>query len=60
VLEIGFGTGLNLPYYPGAVTDLVALDSEQMLSKRVEERIFASRMPVEQVRLDAGSGLPFE
>jgi ubiquinone/menaquinone biosynthesis C-methylase UbiE len=60
VLEIGFGTGLNLPYYPGAVTDLVALDSEQMLSKRVEERILASRMPVEQVRLDAGSGLPFE
>jgi ubiquinone/menaquinone biosynthesis C-methylase UbiE len=60
VLEVGFGTGLNLPYYPDAVTGLVALDSEQMLSKRVEERILASRVPVEQVRLDAGGGLPFE
>jgi ubiquinone/menaquinone biosynthesis C-methylase UbiE len=60
VLEVGFGTGLNLPYYPDAVTGLIALDSEQMLSKRVEERILASRVPVEQVRLDAGGGLPFE
>ena len=60
VLEVGFGTGLNLPYYPDAVTNIVALDSERMLSKRVEERIRRSKTPVEQVRLDAGGGLPFE
>ena len=27
VLEVGFGTGLNLPHYPRSVTRLVALDS---------------------------------
>lgn len=59
VLEVGFGTGLNLPFYPEAVTRLVALDPERMLAERVEARVAASRVPVEQVRLDAGGGLPF-
>lgn len=60
VLEIGFGTGLNLPHYPETVTRLVALDSHRMLEKRVEERIARARMPVEQVQLDASGRLPFD
>lgn len=60
VLEIGFGTGLNLPFYPATVTRLVALDSEDLLPERVPERIKASRLPVERVRLDASGKLPFE
>jgi ubiquinone/menaquinone biosynthesis C-methylase UbiE len=59
VLEVGFGTGLNLPFYPHTVTRLVALDAESMLQERVRERIAAARFPVEQVRLDAGGRLPF-
>ncbi len=31
VLEIGFGTGRNLPHYPGAVTSLTAVDPADLL-----------------------------
>lgn len=59
VLEIGFGTGLNLRYYPAAVTKLTALDSENFRPDVVQKRIAKARMPVEQVQLDAGGKLPF-
>jgi SAM-dependent methyltransferase len=60
VLEIGFGTGLNLPQYPHRVTRLTAIDNERMLPKRVSERIARARFPVEIFQLDAGGRLPFE
>lgn len=60
VLEIGFGTALNLPFYPPEVTRIVALDSERMLPERVCERIAAAGIPVEVVHLDAGRRLPFD
>src|ERR1044072_7427538 len=60
VLEIGFGTGLNLPYYPQQVTNLTVIDSERMLRSRVPKGIAAAPMPVEQMQLDAGGRLPFE
>lgn len=60
VLEIGFGTALNLPNYPHQVTRLTAIDSERMLPKRVSERIARARFPVETFQLDAGGRLPFE
>lgn len=58
VLELGFGTGLNLPHYPGAVRTLTALEPADMLPRRVARRIGAARMPVERVRRAAES-LPF-
>jgi len=58
-LEIGFGTGLNLPYYPEAVTELTVIDSENMLEDRVERRIAACPIPVTKMRLDAQGRLPF-
>jgi ubiquinone/menaquinone biosynthesis C-methylase UbiE len=60
VLEIGFGTGLNLPYYPNQVMRLTAIDCVRMLPTRVSRRIADARMPVEQLQLDAGERLPFE
>ncbi|HXG91743.1 MAG TPA: class I SAM-dependent methyltransferase [Blastocatellia bacterium] len=60
VLEIGFGTGLNLPHYPDAVTTLVTVEPERMLEKRVAKRIAEARFPVEQFHLDASGRLPFE
>lgn len=59
-LEIGFGTGLNLPHYPLAVTRLMAVEPERMLEGRVARRIAQARMPVELKRLDATGRLPFD
>ena len=60
VLEIGFGTGLNLPCYPQQVAELTVIDSERMLAGRVRKRINAASMPVQQIKLDASGRLPFD
>lgn len=60
VLEIGFGTGLNLPFFPQQVSRLTAIDSEQMLPKKVAKRVAEARMPVECLQLDAGGKLPLD
>ena len=59
VLEIGFGTGLNLPHYPQAVSHLTIIDPERMLAGRVARRIAGAAMPVEKMYLDASGRLPF-
>lgn len=58
VLEIGFGTGLNLGCYPAAVESLTLVDPEKLLAKRVAKRIAAAPFPVEMAYLDAAQ-LPF-
>lgn len=58
VLEVGFGTGLNLPHYPRSVARLVALDPEEMLPPKVSERVAAVSFPVERVQ-QVGEHLPF-
>jgi ubiquinone/menaquinone biosynthesis C-methylase UbiE len=60
VLEIGFGTGLNLPYYPPAVEKLVLMDSSRSLSARVRRRLRHSPVPVEVLQRDAAERMPFE
>lgn len=60
VLEIGFGTGLNLSCYPPQVTSVTAIDTETMLPGKVADRIARSNVLVEQLKLDAGGRLPFE
>ena len=59
-LEIGFGTGLNLPHYPLQVTKLTVVEPGRMLPSRVARRIAKARMPVEQFQLDASRRLPFD
>lgn len=59
-LEIGFGTGLNLPYYPHQVSKLTVIDRERMLRARVAKRIATAKMPVEQMQMDASNRLPFD
>jgi ubiquinone/menaquinone biosynthesis C-methylase UbiE len=59
VLEIGFGTGLNLPHYPGSVTKLTVLDPAVLLPAKVTRRIASAFMPVD-VRHLAAEALPFE
>jgi ubiquinone/menaquinone biosynthesis C-methylase UbiE len=52
-LEIGFGTGLNLPHYPQTVTKVVGVDPSEMSANLARKRITASPFPVETVGLSA-------
>ncbi len=47
VLEIGFGTGLNLPYYSAAVTSLTAVEPNEGMGAIAQKRINESPIPVE-------------
>ncbi len=58
VLEVGFGTGLNLECYPN-VSRVVGLDSVSVLERRVRARVAKAPFPVEQVTHDASQKLPF-
>jgi SAM-dependent methyltransferase len=59
VLEIGFGSGPNVPLYPGSVTKVLAVDPAVVGRRLAERRIAASPIPVEFIGLD-GSALPLE
>ena len=60
VLEVGFGTGLNLRHYPAALARLVAVDPMVALDARVNARIAQAPFPVERHALRAEGGLPFD
>ncbi|MFN0124566.1 MAG: class I SAM-dependent methyltransferase [Blastocatellia bacterium] len=60
VLEIGFGTGLNLPFYAAGLTRLTTVEPENMLSEMVAQRIARSGLGVRQLRLDASGRLPLD
>ena len=59
ILEIGFGTGLNLPHYPPAVKSLHALDPMTALEEKVQGRIDQAPFPVTRHALPADGVLPF-
>lgn len=59
VLELGIGTGLNLPHYPKTVTWLHAVDPVSLLPKTVTERAAAQSFPIRIQRLTAES-LPYD
>lgn len=48
ILEIGFGTGLNLANYPEQVRRLTAVDPNPGMHRRAEKRIAASQIEVEK------------
>jgi ubiquinone/menaquinone biosynthesis C-methylase UbiE len=53
VLEVGFGTGLNLPHYPLAVTKVVGVDPSEASARLARKRIAASPFPVDLIGLSA-------
>ena len=57
VLEIGFGTGHNLPYLPSEVTRLLAVEPSGLGVKLARDRIEASPVDVQVIGLD-GQRLP--
>src|SRR4051812_31693685 len=51
VLELGFGTGLNLPHYPPGVRSVTAVDPNPGVARLARQRIAASGIPVDYVPL---------
>lgn len=46
VLEVGAGTGTNFAFYPGTVTQVIALEPETRLASRAREAAVAAPVPV--------------
>ena len=57
VVEIGFGSGPNVPEYPAAVERVLAVDPAVVGRKLAAKRLAASPVPVEFIGLD-GERLP--
>ena len=59
ILEIGFGTGLNVPHYPVGVRMLTTVDPNVGMHRRAEKRVRQRGMEVDR-RIVGGERLPFE
>ena len=55
VLEIGFGSGRNVPLYPSGVRRVLAVDPAVVGRRLAAKRVAASPVPVEYVGLDGQS-----
>jgi ubiquinone/menaquinone biosynthesis C-methylase UbiE len=58
VLEIGFGTGLNLAYYPAHVREITTVDPNPGMGKLAAKRVEESGVRVDH-RVLGGEELPF-
>jgi ubiquinone/menaquinone biosynthesis C-methylase UbiE len=59
VVELGFGSGLNVPFYPAAVTRVAAVEPSGTAWRLAAERLRAASIPVQRSGLD-GQSLPFD
>lgn len=58
VLEIGYGTALNLPHYPIGVTHVALVDPARLLKSKVQRRTAQVRFPV-AIEQHGAESLPF-
>jgi ubiquinone/menaquinone biosynthesis C-methylase UbiE len=59
VLELGFGTGLNLPHYSEQVTSLAIVDPNRGMHHLARKRLQSITIPVRTV-IASGEALPFD
>jgi ubiquinone/menaquinone biosynthesis C-methylase UbiE len=59
VIEIGFGSGLNIPFYPERVSKVAAVEPADSGWKLAQKHLSETTIPVERSGLD-GQSLPFE
>ncbi|MGW4120429.1 class I SAM-dependent methyltransferase [Nocardia sp. NPDC004711] len=59
VVEIGFGSGRNVPFYPDSVQSVSAVEPADLGWRMAAGRLAAATVPVERAGLD-GQALPFE
>jgi SAM-dependent methyltransferase len=59
VVEIGFGSGLNVPHYPSDVDAVLAVEPAMVARRIAERRIAVSPVPVTYTGLD-GQEIPLE
>jgi ubiquinone/menaquinone biosynthesis C-methylase UbiE len=59
VLELGIGTGRNLPLYPSAVEGLSGIDPDEVMLRRAEKRAGKAPFAVDLIPVSAEQ-LPFE
>lgn len=59
VLEIGGGTGANLPFYRSAVAELVVTEPEEPMIRRLQPKLHGYRIPTRVLRAPAEQ-LPLE
>jgi SAM-dependent methyltransferase len=59
VIELGFGSGHNVPFYPSAVSGVAAVEPSDGAWRLAEARVRASAVPVRRAGLD-GQHLPFD
>jgi len=55
VVEVGFGSGPNLPYYPAAVERVLAVEPSTVSRRRAARRITSAGAKVEFVGLDGAA-----
>jgi ubiquinone/menaquinone biosynthesis C-methylase UbiE len=58
VVELGFGSGHNVPFYPAVVTRVTAVEPSDVGWQLAAERVKAATVPVQRAGLD-GQSLPF-
>ena len=59
VVEIGFGSGLNVGYYPDTVARISAVEPSDLAWKLATTRLATTSVPIERAGLD-GQALPFD
>jgi ubiquinone/menaquinone biosynthesis C-methylase UbiE len=58
VIEIGFGSGFNVPFYPDTVSSVSAVEPADLAWELAQERLAKATVPVDRSGLD-GQSLPF-